>query len=321
MRVQMDFVSKLAFFRVNSGLKALSSGRRRKIAVIGAGFAGLSAAWHLCKEHHVVVFDAKGVGGGASGISAGLLHPYPGEKGRTSWKAGEAMAIARQLLKVSETALNCPVAHYGGILKCGPCLSPGDDVEKLGEEEYLIRSGITVFVSLYLKGLWKACEQQGSELQIQKIGDLKELKGFDVTILCVGAGISHFVESRRLRLNFVKGQILTCLLEKTLKRSVVAKHYTAMTENRNLCYVGATYERDFASEEADLKTAIALLQPKLPVVGCCAGIRVTNRAHYFPILEKIDKKTWVITALGSRGLLYHGYMGKLLTEALSSSIV
>ena len=41
-----------------------------------------------------------------------------------------------------------------------------------------------------------------------------------------------------------------------------------------------------------------------------AGIRVKNPAHYFPILERIDPKTWVVTALGSRGLLYHAYLEK-----------
>jgi hypothetical protein len=78
--------------------------------VLGAGFAGLSVAWHLlkvlscfsvlaffhCQRQHrlkptdavwlqhspkdsrvsVDVYDENGVGGGASGVSGGLLHPY-----------------------------------------------------------------------------------------------------------------------------------------------------------------------------------------------------------------------------------------------------
>ena len=48
-----------------------------------------------------------------------------------------------------------------------------------------------------------------------------------------------------------------------------------------------------------------------------AGIRVTNPAHYFPILEQIDPKTWVVTALGSRGLLYHAYLGKKLSLSIT----
>jgi hypothetical protein len=84
--------------------------RPLRYAVLGAGFAGLSVAWHLlkvrssfyvlaffhCQRQHrlkptdvvclqhspkdsrvsVDVYDENGVGGGASGVSGGLLHPY-----------------------------------------------------------------------------------------------------------------------------------------------------------------------------------------------------------------------------------------------------
>lgn len=290
-----------------------------KVAVIGAGFVGLSVAWHLSEKNHVHLFDALGIGSGASGASTGLLHPYPGEKGRLSWKAAEAMEAARFLLKVSETEMGRPVAHYGGILKQGICLSPGADVETLGENLYLIKSGITVFVKPYLEGLWKACEKRGAKLEIQKINSLEEVAEFEAVVLCVGAGIRDFSICSHLKINFVKGQALVCALDKPMERSIVAKHYIALTENPGICHLGATYERDFTSSKPDLEVAIQLLNPKMPVIECRSGIRVTNPAHYFPILEQIDPKTWVITALGSRGLLYHGYMGQLLTQALTSA--
>ncbi|HRD55095.1 MAG TPA: FAD-dependent oxidoreductase, partial [Parachlamydiaceae bacterium] len=49
-----------------------------KIAIIGAGFAGLATAWHLLQHQdkiplEVTIFDSSGFGGGASGIAAGLL--------------------------------------------------------------------------------------------------------------------------------------------------------------------------------------------------------------------------------------------------------
>jgi len=280
------------------------------IAVIGAGFAGLAAAYYLSKDHKVTVFDQTGIGGGASGVSSGLLHPYPGEKGRRSWKADEAMAAARELLKVSEEALGKKVAHYGGILRQGEILTLGDDVEQLGPDEYIIHSGITVYTELYLQGLWKACEKRGVELVIQKITSLPE--GFDRTILAVGAGIKAFAHP--FNLNFVKGQVLTCRLDHPLERSISSKRYTALTQFSDRCHIGATYERDFMDDNPDLKTAVRLLQPETEVFGCRAGIRVTNRAHYFPILEKLNPTTWAITALGSRGLLYHAYLAKLLEK-------
>src|SRR5262249_24092657 len=116
--------------------------------------------------------------------------------------------------------------------------------------------------------------------------------------------------------NFVKGQVLTCQLKEPLERSFCAKHYMAVTEDPYICHFGSTYERDFVDEMPCLATAIHLLKPTLPVLHCEAAIRVTNPAHYFPILEEISPKTWVITALGSRGLLYHAYLAKQLAAKL-----
>jgi glycine/D-amino acid oxidase-like deaminating enzyme len=118
-----------------------------------------------------------------------------------------------------------------------------------------------------------------------------------------------------LKINFVKGQVLTCVLEKPLERSISAKRYIALTPDERVCHLGATYERDFTDDKPCKEIAIDLLKPETEVLDCRAGIRVTNPAHYFPILERIDPKTWVVTALGSRGLLYHAYLGKKLLKS------
>lgn len=286
----------------------------KRVAIIGAGFAGLAAAYYLSEKFQVVLFDQKGIGGGASGISSGLLHPYPGEKGRRSWHAEEALQATRELLKVAEDELGKPVAQYEGILRVGECLEPGDDVEPLSNGTFLIKSGITVFPELYLEGLWKACLKRGAKLELKRIASLQEVSGFDHTILAAGAGIRHFPECRHLKINFVKGQVLTCVLEKPLKRSISSKRYFALTPSENISHLGATYEREFTDDLPNRETAIALLKPETEVLDCRAGIRVTNPAHYFPILEQINPTTWVITALGSRGLLYHAYMGRKIRE-------
>lgn len=286
----------------------------KRIAIIGAGFAGLAAAYYLSEKFQIVLFDQKGIGGGASGISSGLLHPYPGEKGRRSWHAEEALEATRELLKVAEEELGQPVAHYDGILKVGLC-EAGDDVECLSDGTFLIKSGITVFPELYLEGLWRACQKRGVELKLQKIHSLQELSGFDQVILAVGAGIRHFPECRHLKINYVKGQVLACAVEQPLERSISSKRYRALTPSKNVCHLGATYEREFTDDLPCKETAIALLKPETEVLDCRAGIRVTNPAHYFPILEQFNATTWVITALGSRGLLYHAWLGKKLFKS------
>lgn len=285
----------------------------KKVAIIGAGFAGLAAAYFLAEKFQVVVFDHKGIGGGASGISSGLLHPYPGEKGRRSWYADEAMEAARGLLSTAGKELGRPVADFDGILREGECQGRGSDVETQTDEMLLIRSGITVFPHLYLRGLWKACEKRGAQLALKKVQELQELGGYDYRVVAAGAGVKAFAT---LPVNFVKGQVVTCALEKPLEKSLSAKRYLAVTEEPLMCHLGATYEREFTDDKPCLETAMKLLRPTIPVIECRAGIRVTNPAHYFPILHKLDEKTWVMTAFGSRGLLYHAYFGQKLARGL-----
>jgi glycine/D-amino acid oxidase-like deaminating enzyme len=304
-----------------------------RIAIIGAGFCGLAAAWHLLHIQGVKVsiFDAAGIGGGASGVATGLLHPYIGEQGRRSWQTEEGLKATLELLGVAESALRSPVCDRGGILRIGAIQQLYPDLEPLGEKTYLIRSGITVYAKKYLKGLWKACEILGAKLLLQKVEQLEELKEFDSVVIAAGAGIFAFEESCHLRIGKVKGQVLTCRLPKhlpPLERSLVAKGYIAKEEQPDLYHLGATYEKGEIDEQPCLETALQQLKPKaellypglglLDVLECRAGIRVNRQGHYIPLLEKIDARTFAVTAMGSRGLLYHALFAKMLKEIFIS---
>ncbi|CAM0913098.1 unnamed protein product [Alopecurus aequalis] len=83
--------------------------RPLRYAVLGAGFAGLSVAWHLLKHSpkdsrvSVDVYDENGVGGGASGVSGGLLHPYS-PKAKLLWRGAEFWKESMDLLRIAEQA-------------------------------------------------------------------------------------------------------------------------------------------------------------------------------------------------------------------------
>lgn len=284
----------------------------KKIAIVGAGFAGLAATYFLSQKFQVTLFDKIGIGAGASGISSGLLHPYPGEKGRLSWHAEDALTLSKQLIDAAEEILGEPVANRNGILRLGPILSPEKDVVQLGPEKFLITSGWTVFTPRYLQGLWRICEKRGVKLKIEEIKAVDALDPYDHVVLTVGAGIRSFKEREELKIGFVKGQILTCQLSEPMERSISSKIYTALTAGPLQCHIGSTYERDVMDEIPDREKAIQLLNPTLPVLDCRAGIRVTNPAHYFPILKQMGPRCHVITALGSRGLLYHAFLANQL---------
>lgn len=321
-----------------------------KIAIVGAGFAGLSLAWHLLAfsdKTYCTIFDDKGIGKGASGVASGLLHPFPAAATRYSFMGHEAMHHSLKLLAAAQFCNEEKIADFSGILKLAL-----DDEEKISystlttsyervrwieTEELkkqigfikpcpalLIENGVTVFCDRYLNALWLACRQfQGerAELKLQSINSFSELEGYDVKILCCGQSIRKI--DPQLKLQFVKGQILTCKAPYPLtSRSLIAKGYIAITADPLVYHIGSSYEHHYKEEAPSLEIAKQLILQQclsytdivkdLKICDCRAGIRVSNSKKHLPIIKKYSSTDYAITAFGSRGLLYHGLIGKQL---------
>lgn len=313
-----------------------------RIAILGAGFSGLSTAWHLVDrgDCEVVVYDAKGIGGGASGMAAGLMHPYVGEEGRRSHLATEGMAASKELIDRVEEKLGKKVANREGILRymlseeqtqryLKHCVDYGD-VEPREEGCFWVKSGMTVDCPAYLHGLWELLSERGATLIQEEIACLSSLQGYDEVIIAAGAGMLKFPELSHLKCNKVKGQVLLCTVPDTVQLpsiSKILKGYIAPSMTLGYCTIGSTYERGVPDDLPDPDFACSDLMPKivpifeeadqLKVIGCKAGARVVRRGHYFPIIAKVKSGLWVIGAMGSRGLLYHALAGKLLVEAIA----
>ncbi len=285
-------------------------------------------AWECLqtKECTVTLFD--GEEPCASSIAGGLMHPYPGEHCLRSKWATEGMEHSRALFRVAEEAIGRPVYREGVLRRVQNDAQRArmqehakvfHDVEQIETDAFWIPSAATVFSSLYLKGLKKAIAQRGANIISQTIQTLRELESFDTIILAVGAGICKFPECAHLPIQLVKGQILHCLGTKIPEKSVVSKGYVAIAEDPHQCVVGSTYEH-IDSFQADIECATSLLVPQIslffPAVqefvisDCQAGVRVVRRGNYLPLVVQLNAKTWVVTALGSRGLLYHALLAK-----------
>ena len=309
----------------------------KRAAVVGAGFAGLAICYHLMSRGiSVDLFDQKKVGGGASGVASGLLHPYAGEQARRSYLADEALAEAKILIALSQLYSKELVADFSGVIRKATIeqskmlLSHREvykDVEIIDGSTFLITSGIAVHSERYLQGLFLALQAKGMKWKVQKILSLEELKGYDYYFLALGAGVFTFPELDRFSMKPVKGQALTCkwpLNISPLEHSLVGKGYIVPTQD-GYVHVGSTYERGLADDAIDVEKALADLTPKVKVLvpgwealdvkECRAGVRVSRLGHYFPLIEKIGEKGWMLGAMGSRGLLYHGYASKILVES------
>jgi len=310
-----------------------------KVAVIGGGLSGLALCWHLLQFPgcQVTVFEKKRIGAGASGVSTGLLHPYAGEQARRSWRAKEGIQATLALLNVAEDALGQKIILSNGIIRIledeahreqfTHHFSSYQDVEKWGEKQFFVSSGMTIDVPKYLQGLWSACSVKGAQLVIQEIASLKDLEDFDAVAIAAGAGSPAF-EEVTLKVDLIKGQVLTYQLpfDVPCSHSLVAKGYISLSPLSNVFYLGSTYERDFHTEAPCQEKALLELAPKLnfffpqikeySLLECRSGVRVARRGHYYPLVRRLNKKCWMMTGLGSRGLLYHAYIAENLAQAI-----
>jgi glycine/D-amino acid oxidase-like deaminating enzyme len=309
-----------------------------KIAIVGAGLAGLAVAWHLQANlqsggANITVFGPRS--GGASSVSTGLLHPFPGKMALRSWNAEEGMQAAFELIDIAEKSLGRPVANRAGIFRFA--LQHAQREKFCSRTEWKERSpnakaadlpglwileGATVYSKAYLEGLARACIAKGVHFDEKKITSLKHLSHFDRVVLAAGYETLQFVD---LPLEAVKGQVLLCRCEEPIPFSLIGNGHIAPTEDPHLCQVGSTYEHNFTdilpSKEVilELLTKAAAFYPPakdFEVVEVRAGVRLGKKGVSRPFIAQIDPRTWVFTGLGSRGLLYHALLGKRIALSI-----
>lgn len=323
-----------------------------KVAIIGAGFSGLATAWYLLKRNfQVTVFDSPDDKQKASSIAAGLLHYYSGQHAKLNRNGQESYEVTCRLLEIASEAIGEKVFETSKLLR--PALnelqsrdfqlaaSHYHDVRWMTSAEcqelvpgmaakpgIMIESALTVYTDLYLKGLAHAVRQSQGEIIERQIEELKELEEFHHVVLAPGNGLFKLVPSLPIKLGRVKGQILEFEWPKDLPPLAYplnSQAYILMNQDRTKCFVGATFERDFAVSTPDVETAIHAIMPKavalfpsierMRLLNCRAAVRVTGLQH-LPCITQIDAKISLITGMGSKGLLYHAAYAKALVDRI-----
>lgn len=327
-----------------------------KVAVIGGGFSGLAVAWQLLHQNicqELTLFDAKGIGGGASGIAAGLLHPFAGAHAKFNIHGLEGMAATKKLIEAATQIVGSDIIISKGLLRLALSddqkkhffnasqknlhLSTWDEnqVQKIfpyaaSATGIYIEEALTINSQLYLQGLWEGCRQKGAQFIQHTFSTLKELDAsFDYIVVAIGAYTHSVSELTHLPLTKIKGQILELTWPKDIQPlsfAINSQGYVCMNPDRQSCIAGSTFERDFTSEEPDLESAKSLLLPKIyplipklektEILSCKAALRASAPRH-LPLLKQIDKKIWVLSGMGSKGLLWHALYAEMLVNQLT----
>lgn len=307
----------------------------------------------------LTVFDSNEIGEGTSGMAAGLLHPYAGAHAKLNWRGIEGFKASCELISIAEEKLQSPVtAHGKGILRLAATIKQQNDYlkspalldsniswldEKACQEmvpnclkcpALWIKQGLTVYCAEYLRGLWIACEEKGAQFYKSSINSLNNLKDFSIIIITAGALCHTIKELSHLPLKTVKGQMLELSWPRHIPRLPCALNshaYIVMKPSTESCLVGSSYERNFKNTSVDLESAIAEIMPKaehiLPslaqaeIIQGYTGLRSVTLNH-LPFCEKLhtNVNTWILSGMGSKGLLYHALMAKELVTTIRNSI-
>ena len=294
-----------------------------KIAVVGKGLAGLGALFHLKKLNCdlTVFYHEKG----ASWAASGLMHAFVGDTGEKSYLGDEGFFESLEIFKT------LPLNFYEKTSFIRTVLSDEMkkafekasrlDLEFLDDANVLIKNGIKVDVPLYLEELEKSFKSQGVRFVQKKITTINEIQGFDLVILACGQGIKDLSS---LKMKYLKGQSFIFDDLNKHEKPLIAKGYLVPFKNKVI--IGSTYEKKFDSDLPDIYTAFRYLEEPLKKYfkpydemtpkGVLSGVRVAHPNYNHPKIIQLDEKVFAITGLGSRGLLYHGLVGKQLAQFL-----
>ena len=320
--------------------------RAPRCAVIGAGIAGASLAWHLKSlGAEPVVFEALAPGAGASGNPLGLVSPR--------FDAGD-LEIAGLFADALDYASGlyrrvCPDALSGmGVRQVGwddkdrarhhqimtqPCYAEGQ--MQCHEGDLILQEGFGLRPHGVLTALLDEVSLQKAAVGVwRKTNDLwalfdrdgQALGSFDQVFIACGAGVfeeglKDKDEVSRLELRPVRGQMEWIAQESKTTENLSWGGYLVQAPEGMV--FGATHERDDLSTEAREserqmnRQSLSRVRPEFEAnledkaMLSRASVRVMTR-DYLPVCGEIDSGLFILSGLGARGFC----LGPLLARYL-----
>jgi glycine/D-amino acid oxidase-like deaminating enzyme len=303
------------------------------------------------------LFDPNPIGIGSSGLSSGLLHAFAGKHAHKSWEADKSIEETHRLFTVASSAINKPLILAKGIMRPALskeqiesfqiCAKTHQETQWWDKEAceskikglnlpdqgggLFIPNGLTIDSNTYLQGLWQACALLGTQFHRLAMIRKSDLSSYDRILIAMGPYSKNFPPLKDLPIEAVKGQMLEIKWPTHVPPppySLVSKKYLVMNADHTSCLVGSTYEHAFDSPQADLEKAKQDILPAIfsffpalqeaPILGCRAAFRASTRSH-LPLMGRLSDNTYFFTGLGSKGLLYHAWLGKQMARTMLTS--
>ena len=202
-----------------------------------------------------------------------------------------------------------------------------------------------IHVPSYLRGLWMACQELSAgaaQWSVEEnVNDWKaRLSEFDTVVFAAGSGLFQdgvlCADAQDFPAEMVRGQSIEMNANEmggsTPQEAVLCGKYVAPMLQKDHILIGATHEyKSEALSEAEvwdeLKKRSYELAPGLwdqgTVSQITSGYRVqSKRGEYgrMPIIGRscgdIHDNAWLFTGLSSRGLIYHGIFGDILSSMI-----
>lgn len=324
-----------------------------RVAVLGAGYAGLSVTWHLLFHSQgsatIDLFDPEPLDN-ASGLSSGLLHCFTGKKALKPPLADLGITATHHLITESSKALNMPIVLSNGIVR------PAVDDEqatlfKQRAEEFpselewweknkcettipsmvvhsgalFIKNGITINNTAYINGLWDACASLGTQFYDELIENLADIREFyDHIIITPGANAHFFPELKPLPLSSVKGQLIEISWPKDLPMppfSINAHKYMVANTEQHTCILGATFEHNQPEAVVDKTVAYNEIMP--PVLELFPNLKDAEILNYYAGMRSSSSTRLPIICRVQEKLWFLGGLGSkgLLYHGLTGNML
>jgi len=296
------------------------------VGIMGGGLAGLSTAFHLLRRSQkknlkVTILDPAEIGtGGASAVAAGILHKYNPRFTRTIWRGDEGYDETMSILReTGDAIITDRIIKYHADAR----------------EWKAVDGGVVVDVPSYLRNIYEyLSDNYHGQIEHRRVEmGVTVLRPPEFDAFVIAAGFGCFDLCGDFGVTKLRGQSVVLKPSKPLRQPFEAKLFGnyAVPVGSGSVMIGSTlewFDTPLTNDEVlkELREKTEVYVPELwgegwVVEKVWGGTRVqSNRSPLgrVPKLRALGDRVYLLTGLGTRGLIYSGMCGRIVADAVLS---